>query len=143
MIKRKNVSKLEEKFSGTHRGGKSKRGAIDTILANLFEQIMWDIGMGLNQWNHLMLQWISDPNKCIPDNMKDKSSARGNLQKELLKPRMSWQVFCKGLKFLNIRKFKITITAYHANNKETLRDFMVDFGEQSFDETKDVNEDTQ
>lgn len=51
-------------------------------------------------------------------NIKETSSIRGNLKKELLKSSMSWKVFIKSLKFLGVRKFEIRITI-HTNARKT------------------------
>ena len=119
------IAKLSDNVHSEH----GKQGSTDTILSKLFFRMMKDLNIKFPQWNHLMVQYINDPKKCIPANTKDQSSARGNLQKELFKPRMSWKVFCKGIRFINILKFKITITAFHVNGKVTEHGLMVDFGD--------------
>lgn len=48
----------------------------------------------------------------INQNLKEISSVRGNLKKELLKSSMSWKIFIKGMRFLGVEKFKISITIY-------------------------------
>ena len=41
------------------------------------------------------------------------------LYEELLKSTMTWKVFIKGLLFINVKKFDIKITLYHANGSIT------------------------
>lgn len=55
-----------------------------------------------------MLRWLEDPSNGIPDDGKRRSSARGNLSKEILRDDVSWKVFIKGLKFLNPMAISIT-----------------------------------
>ena len=127
--KRQALTKIDAKLSGRSSTGHAKQGSIDTILSTLFERIMTDLDINTYKWNQLMVRFINDPRKCIPTNTKEQSSARGNLQKELLKPRMSWKVFCKGISFLSIKKFKLTIEAYHENGKTTNHSIMINFGD--------------
>jgi hypothetical protein len=64
-----------------------------------------------------MEDFLSDSRNSIPQNMKERSSARGNLQKEITGNKgMSWKVFCKALRFLGIIKFDIIINVKFEGN---------------------------
>lgn len=94
-------------------------GGSDSILAAMFQGIRNDLGINTIKWNDLMENYVRDPKNCIPNNIRDRASARGNLAKELLKNKMSWKVFCKSLRFFNILKFDLIIRAHHPNGKIT------------------------
>lgn len=94
-------------------------GGTHAILASMFRKILHELSINPIRWNHLMNTYLLDPKNGIKRNNKDQSSARGNLQKELLKEKMTWKVFCKGIRFLNIMKFEIIIRAHHSNGKVT------------------------
>ena len=47
-----------------------------------------------------MARYLNDPYNKIPPNPKDRSSARGNLNKELNRNTMTWKVFRKAILFL-------------------------------------------
>lgn len=51
---------------------------------------------------------------------KDKAAARASLSKELQKSAMTWRTFIKGLVFLSVMKFTLTITLYHRNKPKTM-----------------------
>ena len=53
---------------------------------------------------------------------------RGNLTKEFSRPQMTWKVFCKGLRFLQIVKIELVVKAYHENGKTSLHSTHVDLG---------------
>lgn len=61
----------------------------------------------LQKWSMLMNKWVSDPKNVLDMNRKDRSSARGNLQKEFKRPRWSWKVFMKGMSFLEGVKLEL------------------------------------
>lgn len=86
-----------------------RSGGTDAALASLFQTMMFNLRINPNQWNLYMRSYVTDPKNGIPNNNKDQSSAKGNLSKELLKNRMTWKVFCKGLRFINRPKFRIII----------------------------------
>lgn len=91
----------------------------DGILAALYKNIFMVLGVTPERFNVLMDQFLRDPRNGIPTNLKERSSARGNIRKELLRPYMTWKVFCKGLKFLNIPSFSVSITLNHRNGSKT------------------------
>ena len=100
-------------------GESVRTGSTDSILANLFQQILKLCGVEMTTFNRLMNDYLNDVRNNIPQNVKEKSSARGNLRKALLRQNMTWKVFCQGLRFLKFKKFSITISLYHANGKVT------------------------
>lgn len=100
-------------------GESVRTGSTDSILSNLFQQILGVCGVDTMVFNRLMNEYLNDVRNNIPQNVKEKSSARGNLRKALLRQTMTWKVFCQGLRFLKFKKFTITISLYHANGKIT------------------------
>lgn len=98
-------------------GGEIRTGSTDSILASLFRTILFDLGITPNRFNSLLERYIITAN--IPKNIKEISSLRGNLKKELLKTTMTWKVFIKGLVFLSVKKIDISIRLHHSNNKIT------------------------
>ncbi len=104
-----------------------------SILSKLFQQILYSKGIASpnisnknssayvfsDKWTTLVEEYLSDSRNSIKQNIKDRSSARGNLQKEIIGNKgMSWKVFCKALRLLGVVKFDITITATFSNNKQ-------------------------
>lgn len=73
--------------------------------------------VSFGKYERHMTDFVQDGRNCIPPNKKDQSSARGNLQKEILKADMSWKVFTKGLRFLGVKSFEISITLHHTNGR--------------------------
>ena len=92
-------------------GDEIKSGTSDSILASIFRNILMDLGITATRFDKLLARYIS--NSLIPVNIKESSSRRGNLKKELMKSSMSWKVFIKGLVFLNVKKFEISIRIFH------------------------------
>lgn len=82
-------------------------GSSDSILASLFRTILMDLNVTAIRFDRLLERYIS--NARLPNNIKEASSQRGNLKKELLKSSMSWKVFVKGMVFLNVKRFDISI----------------------------------
>lgn len=102
---------------------KIKTGKPDSVLASLFRLIQFELGVTPERFNRLMENYMRNAN--IPNNLREASSLRGNLKKELQKDTMSWKVFIKALVFLNIKKFKITLELYHENKHITQHSQMI------------------
>lgn len=106
-----------------------------SILSKLFTQVMYSTGIASpnivdsneesfivsGSWSTLMDNYLSDARNSIPQNIRERSSARGNLQKEILNNKgMSWRVFIKAMRFLGALKFdlKLVVQFEHSPNKE-------------------------
>lgn len=95
-------------------------GGIEGVLTRLFNIICLDVtgGRGISpiQWNKLMIDYIrvmAESNTSM-----DRSSIRGNMNKELRRPGMTWNVLCKGLRFLKFEAFTVSIEGELINGKE-------------------------
>lgn len=124
------VAKISQKISG----------GSDAILAGMFQSIMFAMkvkdatngkmnnSLNLQVWDQLMWAYLRDPKNGVKNNTKDMSSARGNLQKEILKSKMTWKVFCKALRFLNVYRFDFVIRTYHAKGDKIEHSITVNLG---------------
>ena len=75
-------------------------GEAKGVLSKLFRTILVEREITPGVWSSLMARYLNDPYNRIPPNPKDRSSARGNLNKELHRPTMTWKVFRKAILFL-------------------------------------------
>ena len=89
-------------------------GGTDSVLSGLFRVIMFNLNIDTTKFARLMDRYII--NAGIPYNTRETTSVKGNLKKELLSDKMSWKVFIKGLMFLNIQKFELSIKLHHHND---------------------------
>jgi hypothetical protein len=104
-------------------------GTARNALARLFRQILRDLDIDPNRWHRLMVRYLMDPRNKIPANGKDKSSARGNLNKELRRDRMTWKVFNdKAIPFLNPVEVEFEVRMTWANGRKTVHRVVMDRG---------------
>lgn len=108
------------------------------VLSRLFRQMLLDLNIGGSRFGSLLQDYIQDSHHGAPLNKKDQTSMRGNLTKEFSRPQMTWKVFIKALRFLQLIKIDFVIKAYHANGKETLHSTTVVLGSRS--ETREFHE---
>lgn len=93
-------------------------GSVGGLLAKFWRTIMADCGLhDFNRYEYLMARYVqkayNDPNR------NEKASARASLSKELMKDSITWKTFIKGLNFLSVLRFELSITLHHANGKVT------------------------
>lgn len=103
------------------RNGRYISGGVDGILSKIFNLICLELtngnGVGPIQWNKLMIDYIRKMSACMVP--LDRSSIRGNMNKELRRPGMTWKVLCsKALVFLKIDCFTFTATATLEDGRE-------------------------
>lgn len=97
------------------------------VLAGLFRQILFDLNIGTMKWSHLMDEYVQiESVHNNKDNRRDRTSIRGNLNKEFQRSRMTWKVFCRGMMLLQVRRFGVVIILEHANGKKTAHSTIVD-----------------
>jgi ribosomal protein S15P/S13E len=109
---------LAEILEDPNKGVNKTYGEVGS-LARLFRTILSDLNIGGYQFTLLMTKFLNDPRNHIPDNKKDQTSNRGNLNKEFQKDTMTWKVFCKALRFLQFTRFRIIIQAERADGATT------------------------
>ena len=111
------------------------------VLTNIFRTICFDMNVNPYKWNSLMEEYLRhelavaekrrrekearnpDPARPPVDhvelNRRDRTSIRGNLNKEFHRETMTWKVFCKTLMFLQWKRFQVIIIAEHKNGVKT------------------------
>jgi hypothetical protein len=100
-------------------GEKIKYGGTDSVLAALYRKILDDIHLrDVSAFENLLVKYINKTYRNI-SNIKEQTSVKSNIRKELLKTKMSLKVFIKGLRVLNIRRFELLIRIEHANRTVT------------------------
>lgn len=106
----------------------TKTSGPNGVLSRLFRKMLLDLGIMPPKFGSFLQDYIIDTQRNIPNNKRDQTSMRGNLTKEFAKPQMTWKVFCKALRFLQIIKIDLVIKAYHGNGMTTLHSTEVQFG---------------
>ncbi|EKD22615.1 MAG: hypothetical protein ACD_84C00038G0012 [uncultured bacterium] len=120
-------NKLQHMLASPDKGVTKTSGA-NGVLSRLWRQMLLDLNVGPARFGSLLQEYILDPRNGVPNNKKDQISTRGNLTKEFTRPHMTWKVFCKGLRFLNITKVKFIVEATHGNGRTTIHSTNVNFG---------------
>lgn len=120
----KKRNKLHDLLNRKDRGVGHGSG-ISGVLSKLFQNILADIGMKDNRWNYLIGE-CAKKEVSHQDNRRDLASIRGNLNKEFLRPQMTWKVFCKGMMFLRVRRFKLIIIIEHEDGMKTTHETLVE-----------------
>ena len=110
------------------------------ILARLFRLILRDRNMSMMGWSSNMARYLNDPRNGCPQNNKDRSSVRGNLTKELLRPTMTWKVFKKAIRFLAPQKIDFIVRC-HWGFKSKMTVVMLEIRNDQLDEKDDTADD--
>lgn len=109
------------------------------ILSRLFRLMLLDFNVNVFKWNRLMNNYLNDPRNRVPRTPKARSSTRGNLSKELRKPKMTWSNFEKGIKFLNPLKAEFTVKLTWRTGKVTTHSFVI-HGNEEGEDAESIND---
>lgn len=102
--------------------GKEDKGLTEArgVLTHIFRKILMERGVNSYVWDRYMRSYLQNPLNQVPQNSKDRSSARGNLNKELRRDKMSWKVFVKALRFLGPMRIKFEVHLLWGNGETTV-----------------------
>ncbi len=103
----------QDLLNSDDKGVREARG----VLTVLWRQLLVIRGIDGWQWDKLMRAYLSDPRNGIQNNSRDRSSARGNLNKELKRDDMTWRVFLKALNFLGPVRVIFSVRITWANGE--------------------------
>lgn len=101
-----NDKKITKLLETSHKG----RGEATGVLARLWRELLGVCNITPQMWTQLVTNYLNDPHNRIPREGKKRSSERNNLNKELSRPNISWNVLYKGIKVLAPIQLKIDIT---------------------------------
>ena len=88
-------------------------------LAKLFRRALMENQVTIWWADELMKRYLNEPSNHIPNDSGARSSARGNLYKELAADRMTFNVLVKGLKFLNPMSVAFNLTIQWTPSRST------------------------
>jgi hypothetical protein len=108
--------------------GVSKTSGANGVLSRLWRQMLLDLNIGPARYGDLMRDFVTDIRNGIAPTRKDQTSARGNITKEFARPQMTWKVFMKALRFLQVVKVEFAIKCHYASGRTTTHGTTVDFG---------------
>lgn len=87
------------------------------VLAKLFRKLCVALDLGAFGWQQLMQQYLDNPANGVKNNPKDRATARGNLNKELIRETLSWKVFLKAIRFFGAVRADFTVRLELPNGK--------------------------
>lgn len=113
--KRKNDTLVNDMLRRDDKGIGEARG----ILSVFFRIIMCNKEINPMRYASLMTKWLNAQQVHNTENrLEDRLSDRGNMNKDIYRPNMTWNSFLKALVFLRIKWFKITIEAAWKDSPE-------------------------
>lgn len=71
--------------------------SVTSVLSKLFRIVAADLGIRYTDYNRMVNQWLDDPLYGVQNDTKRRSTVRGNLNKEIVRPEMSFRTFLKAL----------------------------------------------
>lgn len=103
------------------------------VLSGLWRSILYSLGMNPLRWKVRMDKMMLNPRFLLAARGKSKPSLRGNLRKALLKDRMSWKQFERGLVFLGPTGAKFAVYLTWPDGRETVHEWNVDLSQVNMD----------
>lgn len=102
-----------------------RTGSVNSMLKRLFIEMLKAMNVDSIMYENRIDQYIV--NAGLPKNMKELSSVRGNIKKELSKTAMSWKTFMKSMVFSGVKEFKLSITFenQHTSKLESISEIYI------------------
>lgn len=81
------------------------------ILASLLKSILFDLNISGQAYEDRLERYMTRSKAGVAPS--ERATIRASINKELMKPRLSWNFFINGLLFVGVCKFKIKLTLVH------------------------------
>lgn len=81
-----------------------------TTITHLFRHIVAEEGIDLAKWEQLFVDWENNPYNTVGMTPKDIKSTINTLRRSILEPKVSWNVFRRGILLLRPRQERYTLT---------------------------------
>jgi hypothetical protein len=114
-------------------GEQISAGDSDSILASMYRALLWVANIPLHSFEKMLVRYIQRTYREA-SNVKDRTSLKASLYKELMADRITWRVFVKGMRVLNVTRFEITIKAFDPTNKVVEVSKMINLQEEILDD---------
>ena len=115
----KDTPDLNDLLNDRNKGIEETRG-LGGILAKLWRKVLYDTSMENSRLEYHLSRYV----ERARHNMVDPSVAgyynKGNLRRELAKPALTWKVFIKALRVIDVVHIEIGIKLKHRGGKITL-----------------------
>ncbi len=108
--------------------------AAENQLSLMFRQVMYDMSIDTAELTRRLRLYDSDPNHRVPNNKMTRARRRSANIRAVANPRISWKMFCRGLRLLSARKWALHVH-HHSfdgrtrtssiNNTENLSDLFL------------------
>lgn len=113
-------------------------------LSKLWRIMVRDRNISPYRFGLMMERFLNDPKNRYPNNPKERMNNRGNLNKELSNPAMSWKVFCrKALRFLDLKEIRITVEAVNHDDTYTVHRIGIDLVHDALIDLPELDEGNQ
>ena len=76
-------------------------------LSLLFRQVMYDMSIDTAELTKRLRLYDSDPNHRVPNNKMTRARRRSANIRAVAHPRISWKMFCRGLRLLSVKKWSL------------------------------------
>lgn len=125
---RRKVRPINQMLEDPNKGVHKTHGSWGT-LSKLWRVMLKDLHVSGYKFSTLMKHYVENPKNWSKKRGDDHADNRGNLNKEFSNPTMSWKVFCKCMKFLQVVEFRLTIEARHRDGHITTHRTMLNLEE--------------
>ena len=116
---------MDEILKDPNRCVSHTRG-VGGILARLWRIILFETNVNVSNFENLCGNFVLRARRGLIDANVKNYFNKGNLRRELAKPSMTFKVFVKALKVLEVVSFTITIELQHRRGKITTHSTKVD-----------------
>ena len=90
------------------------------FLAKLWSNILNDLGITYNAIELKSATFMRQAKADMPESDKPGYFNRGNLRREIIKPTMTFKVFIKVLRVINIKKLRLALELFYHDNTKSL-----------------------
>ena len=101
---------------------------VKNSLSDIYYGLLFDLNISKDKFNNLLDSYLSLFSNDVFNTLNEKLNEKRKLLTQIFNTTMTWKVFCKGIKIINVVKFKMVFTLIDKDGKTLIHEQVITTG---------------
>ena len=101
---------------------------IKNSLSDIYYSLLFDLNITKDKFNNLLDSYLSLFSNDVFNTLNERLNEKRKLLNQIFNTTMTWKVFCKGIKIINVIKFKMVFTLIDKDGKTLTHEQVITTG---------------
>ena len=101
---------------------------VKNSLSDIYYGLLFDLNISKDKFNNLLDSYLSLFSNDVFNTLNERLNEKRKLLNQIFNSTMTWKVFCKGIKIINVVKFKMVFTLIDKDGKTLIHEQVITTG---------------